>query len=169
MASSGQSDIQSITYMALTARACDHAVETSQAPGPVVADRVSRRRFLRVSTNLDGCPETTAAGAFGRADERAPEAFPGVGRLKAVGVSLDTTGAVAGGVSAHQSTGTSKGLTCYYPDEWQVARCRPVSPAPMGYSLAGADHFIENGFNDSADSTRAADRGTQHNDSPGRR
>jgi len=50
---------------------------------------------------------SAAAGAFARADERAPEALPAAG-VSAVGVSLDTTGAVAGGVSAHQSTGTAR-------------------------------------------------------------
>jgi len=163
MTSSGNQN-PSITYMALTARACDHAVEQLKRRDLLVPDRVSRRRFLRVSTTSMAAL-SAAAGAFARADERAPEALPAAGRLKQSVCRWTLPGPLPGVCQRIKVLGLAR-IDLLYPDEWQVARASGLT-CSMGYA-SRRDHLIENGFNDpqqhaplSRNSTQAIPRAAQ--------
>ena len=88
---------------------------------------------------------SAAAGAFARADERAPEAFPGVGRLKQSVCRWTLPGPLPDVCQRIKGLGL-QGIDLLYPDEWQVARASGLT-CSMGYA-SRRGHLIENGFND---------------------
>jgi hydroxypyruvate isomerase len=88
---------------------------------------------------------SAAPGAFGRADERAPEAFPSVGRLKQSVCRWTLPGPLPDVCQRIKELGL-QGIDLLYPDEWQVARASGLT-CSMGYASRRA-HLIENGFND---------------------
>src|SRR6266478_3082711 len=75
---------------------------------------------------------SAAAGAFGRADERAPEAFPGAGRLKQSVCRWTLPGPLPEVCQRIKALGL-QGIDLLYPDEWQVARASGLT-CSMGYA-----------------------------------
>src|SRR6266478_9726166 len=75
---------------------------------------------------------SAAAGAFARADERGPEALPGVGRLKQSVCRWTLPGPLPEVCQRIRGLGL-QGIDLLYPDEWQVARASGLT-CSMGYA-----------------------------------
>jgi hydroxypyruvate isomerase len=109
-----------------------------------VAERLSRRRFLRASASsvaaLSG-----GARALGAAAAHTPDATPAAGRLKQSVCRWTLPGTLPEVCQRVRGLGL-EGIDLLYPDEWAVARAAGLT-CSMGYA-SRREHFIEDGFND---------------------
>jgi hydroxypyruvate isomerase len=119
-----------------------------------VADRLSRRRFLRASATSVAAltPGVSAfATAEGRpaegrpAEGRAAEATRGAGRLRQSVCRWTLPGTLPEMCQRVSGLGL-KGIDLLYPDEWDVVRSCGLT-CSMGYA-SRRQHLIEDGFND---------------------
>ena len=109
-----------------------------------MAERLSRRRFLRASATSVAA---LSAGAvvLGPATAHASVATPAAGRLKQSVCRWTLPGTLAEVCQRVRELGL-KDLDLLYPDEWAVAHQAGLT-CSMGYA-SRRGHFIEDGFND---------------------
>ena len=105
-----------------------------------MAQRLSRRRFLRASASSVAALAGTAAAAVGAAD-----ATSASGRLRQSVCRWTLPGTLPEVCQRVRDLGL-KGIDLLYPDEWAVATAAGLT-CSMGYA-SHRGHFIEDGFND---------------------
>ena len=106
---------------------------------------LSRRRFVTASAG--SLAALSSATTLGAAATGTAKTAPGRGRLKQSVCRWTLPGALPE-VCQHVKRLGLQGIDLLFPDEWEVARAAGLT-CSMGYA-SRRDHFIEDGFNDSA-------------------
>jgi hydroxypyruvate isomerase len=109
-----------------------------------VAERLSRRRFLRASATSVAALGAGAA-TLGAATVRAADATPAAGRLKQSVCRWTLPGTLPDVCQRVRGLGL-QAIDLLYADEWAVAHEAGLT-CSMGYA-SRREHFIEDGFND---------------------